>query len=365
MKNKALSLLGIFVAFLFLFSACEKSAIEEAQENYDYGKIIPDIVGGINGPASVVKTNTKKYSLGYFRGGSTWAWSATGAELQAIEGSNGNEVNVFFNQSNDELGDSVTVTVVETTQGGVVSDPATIRIFVSSFVISISGPAMGVASGAWVMNYSVPHDEGATYEWSVSGHTATVTPDASGGAAITWDLSATDITGGVSCVKTYKGLQSVPATFSTDLIGFLAKTRDDFAVAMSGEEMDGANSKGITSFTAIAGTETDEIVFPVDGGGISALFRATLIGWSEVFMPGYGNDGNIIVTMNMTTGAVTIEEQYWGATDWGVGIDPVYVYNIKGEGYWDGNDMTIHLDYNFLGPDFSTWEAYNIILTVI
>lgn len=359
MRNKALSLLGIFVAFLFLFSACEKSAIEEAQENYDYDKILPDIINGINGPASVVKTNTKEYSLGYFRGGSTWAWSATGAEVQAIEDSNGNEVNVFFNQSNDELGDSITITVVETTDGGVVSDPATIRVYVSPFVISISGPGTGVASGAWTMNYSVPHDEGAAYEWSVSGHTATVTPDASGGAAITWDLSATDITGVVGCVKTYKTLQSVPATFSTDLIGYVAKTRDDFVATFSGDESGG----GTTTFTTVAGTEADELIFPVDGGGISALFRPTLIGWGEVFMPGYGNDGNIIVTMNMTTGAVTIEEQYWGATDWGLTIDPIYVYNIKGEGYWDGKDMTIHLDYNFLGPDFSTWYAWTVVLT--
>ena len=359
MKNKTLSLLGILVAFLFLFSACEKTEIEKAQEEYDYDNIIPDIIGGISGTTSVIKTNTKEYSLGYFRGGSTWAWSATGAEVQAIEGSNGNEVNVFFNQSNDEIGDSVTITVVETTQGGIVSDPATIRVYVSPFVISISGPTAGVASGAWTMNYSVPHDDGATYEWSVFDHTATVTPDASGGAAITWDLIATDITGGVRCVKTYKGLQSIPATFSTALIGYVAKTRDDFVGTLSGDESGG----GTTTFTTVAGTEADELIFPVDGDGISALFRPTLIGWGEVFMPGYGNDGNIIVTMNMTTGAVTIEEQYWGVTDWGVGEDPDYVYNIKGEGYWDGKDMTIHLNYNFLGPDFSTWYAWNVVLT--
>jgi len=358
MKNKALSLLGIFVAFLFLFSACEKTAIEEAQENYDYDKTIPGIIGGISGKTSVVKTNTKEYSLGYFRGGSTWAWSATGAEVQAIEGSNGTKVDVFFNQSNDELSDSVTITVVETTKGGVVSDPATIRVFVSSFVISISGPDVGVASGAGTMNYSVAHDDGATYAWSVVDHTATVTPDASGGAAITWDLSATDKTVGVSCVKTFKGLESVPATFSTDLIGYVAKTIGDFVGTFSGDESGG----GTTTFTTVAGTEADELIFPVGGSGFPALFVKTLTDWGEHFQAGYGNDGNIIVTMNMTTGAVTIEEQYWGVTDWGLGEDPDYVYNIKGEGYWDGKDMTIHLNYNFLGPDFGTWYAWNIVL---
>ena len=359
MKNKALSLLGILVAFLFLFSACEKTDIEKANEDYDYDQILPDIIGGINGPTSAVKTNTIKYSLGYFRGGSTWTWSATGAELQAIEDSNGNEVNVFFNQSNVEIGDSVTITVVETTQGGIVSDPATFRVYVSPFLISISGPAAGVASGVWTMNYSVPHDDGATYEWTVFDHTATVTPDASGGAAITWDLIATDITGGVRCVKTYKGLQSVPATFSTGLVGYVAKTRADFIGTFSGDESGG----GTTNFTTVAGTEADELIFPVDGGGISALFRKTLLDWGEVFEPGYGNDGNIIVTMNMTTGAVTIEEQYWGVTDWGLGEDPIYPYNIKGTGHWDGKDMTIHLEYKFLGPDFSTWYTWNIVLT--
>jgi len=360
MKNKALSLLGIFVAFLFLFSACEKTPIEEAQENYDYDKILPDIIGGINGPTSAVKTNTIKYSLGYFRGGSTWAWSATGAEVQAIEDSNGNEVNVFFNLSNVEIGDSVTITVVETTQGGVVSDPATIRVYVSPFIISISGPDAGVASGVWTMNYSVPHDDGATYEWSVFDHTATVTPDASGGAAITWDLSATDITGGVRCVKTYKGLQSIPATFSTDLIGYVAKTRDDFVGTLSGVESGGPAT---ITFDAIAGTEADELVFSIDADGLPALFGPVYVGWGEYFVAGYGNDGNIIVTMDMTSGAVTIETQDWGVTNWGEGEDPVYHYNIKGEGYWDGKDMTIHLDYDFLGADLGVWYSWNIVLT--
>lgn len=355
MKNKTLSLLGIFVAFLFLFSACEKTEIEKANEDYNYDKTIPDIIGGINGETSVVKTNTKKYSLGYFRGGSTWAWTATGAELQAIEGSNGNEVNVFFNLSNDEFGDSITVTVVETTQGGVVSDPATIRVYVSPFVISISGPANGVASGAWIMNYSVPHDDGATYEWTVFDHTATVTPDASGGAAITWDLSATDITGGVRCVKTYKGLQSVPATFSTDLIGFCPMTVDDFVGTWTGVETGDSKVDPLT-VTIIKGSGVDEVIVKAVAG-IPGFHSAIFTGWGEVFQSGFGNEGDIILQINELTGAITIPLIYWGQT-----LPGPYDYEQNGSGIWSGCGAAPSMSIDML-MDASGWRSSHLELT--
>ena len=93
------------------------------------------------------------------------------------------------------------------------------------------------------------------------------------------------------------------------------------------------------------------------------MFSPIYVGWGEYFVADYGNNGNIIVTMNMTTGAVTIETQDWGVTNWGEGEDPVYHYNIKGKGYWDGRDMTIHLDYDFLGATLGVWYSWNVVLT--
>lgn len=363
MKKRIFSALGILLAFLFILSSCGKTEIEESQEDYNYDNIIPVVLHGIQGSATAIKTNTKTYSLDYYRGGSTWAWSVVGAQLVPIEGSNGNEVDIFFDQDSIELDGHVVISVTETTMGGKTSDPVTMEVVVSPFVIAVSGPDLAVASGAWTSVFSTPHDAGATYDWSVLGATGTVTNNNDGTVDVLWDLSATDIADvGIRCVKTYVSLQSVADTATIDLVGYLAKTRDDFAVALTGEEFSGTDTKGWTSFTALAGTEADELIFPVDGGGISALYRATLIGWGEYFLAGYGNDGDIIVTMDMTSGAVTIEPQYWGVTNWGEGEDPDYVYNIKGEGYWDGKDMTIHLVYKFLGPDFGTWYTWNIVL---
>lgn len=92
-----------------------------------------------------------------------------------IEGSNGNETKIFFDKDSIELDGPVYIYVVETTAGGVKSEMDTIKVMVSPFVISVSGPDLGVALGAWTMTYSTPHDAGATYAWSVIGHTATVT----------------------------------------------------------------------------------------------------------------------------------------------------------------------------------------------
>ena len=361
MKKRILSMLGILLAFLFVLSSCGKTEIEESQDDYNYNKIIPVVLHGIKGSATPIKTNTLTYSLDYYRGGSTWAWSVTGAELAPIEDSNGNETGIFFNQDSIELDGPVVITVTETTKGGVISDPATLEVMVSPFVITVSGPGAGVASGAWTSVFSTPHDGGATYDWSVIGATGTVTDNNNGTVDVLWDVSATDIADvGIRCVKTFVGLQSVADTAFIDLVGYVTKTRDDFIGTFSGDESGG----GTTTFTTTAGTETDELVFPVDGTThLPALYIPIYTGWGEYFVDGYGNDGNIIVTMDMTSGAVTIETQDWGVTNWGEGEDPVYHYNIKGKGYWNGQDMTIHLDYDFLGATLGVWYSWNIVLT--
>jgi len=361
MKKRILSALGILLAFLFILSSCGKTEIEQSQEDYNYNKIIPVVWDGIQGSATAIKTNTLTYSLNYYRGGSTWAWSAVGAQVVPIEGSNGNEVDIFFDQDSIELDGPVTITVVETTMGGKKSEPATKEVMVSPFVITVSGPDEAVASGAWTSVFSTPHDVGATYAWSVIGATGTLTDNNDGTADVLWDLSATDIAGvGIRCVKTYVGLQSVPDTAYIDLFGYVAKTRDDFIGTFSGDESGG----GTTTFSTSAGTEADELVFQVDGlTHLPALYVPIFVGWGEYFVTDYGNNGNIIVTMDMTSGAVTIDLQDWGVTNWGEGEDPVYHYMVSGTGWWNGQDMTFHLVYDFRGNTGGLWYRWNGVFT--
>lgn len=359
MKKRILSALGILLAFLFILSSCTKPPVEESQENYNYDKIIPVVLHGIQGSKTAIKTNTKTYSLDYYRGGSTWTWTATGADVVPIEGSNGNEVKIFFNQDSIEVGGPVVITVTETTQGGITSDPATLEVMVSPFVITVSGPDLQMANGTRESTFSTPHDVGATYAWSVVGAGATITDNNDGTADITWDVSATDIDDvGVRCVKTFLGLTSVPDTAYIDLWGYVARTRDDFIGTYSGLEDGGS----VSTFTTAAGATADELVFEVDAGGLPAFYESVYLGWGEYFIAGHGNDGNVYGTMNMTTGDITIATQYWGATNWGVLYDPPYKYHISGEGFWGGN-LSFYLKYKFRGDDEGVWYTWDAIFT--
>jgi hypothetical protein len=218
----------------------------------------------------------------------------TGATLVPIEGSNGNEVEIFFDQDSIEIGGPVVISVFETTKGGVVSETEAFEVMVSPFVITVSGPAVAVSSGTWSSTFSTPHDDGATYDWSVIGASGTITDNEDGTADILWATNATDVAGvGVRCVKTYLSLQSVADTAMIDLVGFVAKTRDDFIGTFTGTEINTAGDPDefVTITTVAEGT--DEINLPGTIGGTPALFSSIFVGWGEVIEAGFGDEGDI------------------------------------------------------------------------
>lgn len=132
MKNKALSLLGIFVAFLFLFSACEKTEIEKANEDYNFDDVIPmifDFTGPTVLPASGL--GSVEYRCVY-RGGSTYSFTSEGhtATITIKEGYP-NIAEVAWDQSSVDV--QAKLYVVETTSGGKTSDPDTLAITLTAF----------------------------------------------------------------------------------------------------------------------------------------------------------------------------------------------------------------------------------------
>jgi hypothetical protein len=116
MKSKIFKYIPFFLASFLIFSACQKTDIQQANDDFDFNKIVPK-VQGIMGPMAVSQTFTETYSANYFRGGSTWNWSVTGATIASVS-EDTHEVDVTFTTTGKAV-----VTVTETTMGGITSEP--------------------------------------------------------------------------------------------------------------------------------------------------------------------------------------------------------------------------------------------------
>ena len=120
-----------------MFSACEKPPVELANEEYDYGKIVP-VVSAIAGPTAVAAHGLSEFPYTYSaptRGGSSWAWTVTTltgtgtAEITLEE--NGRIAKINFPQRS--AADVATVSVIETTMGGVSSVAQTLDVDLAAF----------------------------------------------------------------------------------------------------------------------------------------------------------------------------------------------------------------------------------------
>jgi hypothetical protein len=129
MKNKILIRLISFMAIVSLLIACEKTAIEKAQDAYDASKVVPLILG-VNGPSAVLETYSYDYSVTYHRAGSNWSWNAEGAVISSVT-SDTRGVTLFFDAV--PASGKARLTVSETTAGGVKSPEKVIEITVKPF----------------------------------------------------------------------------------------------------------------------------------------------------------------------------------------------------------------------------------------
>ncbi len=124
--KKIFGIISIFLVFLLVFTACKKTDLEKAREDYDFSSFVP-VISEIDGPTFVVRTQQMEYSV-FPRGGSTFQWTAENAILHAIDGTTA-KVEIEF----DQAVDSVVVTCVETTSEGVKSQTATLTVEVGPY----------------------------------------------------------------------------------------------------------------------------------------------------------------------------------------------------------------------------------------
>jgi len=110
-----------------IYNSCTTPPIEAAQEAYDYNAIVPAVQGEIDGPAVAIQTFTADYTIGYYRGGSTWTWSVQNATVKSVS-EDTRVATVEFTNSG-----AATVTVTETTMGGITSEPVSIEVEVKQY----------------------------------------------------------------------------------------------------------------------------------------------------------------------------------------------------------------------------------------
>lgn len=126
MKKNIFYSLGVLLAFALVFTSCDK------EDDYDFDNYTPVLVGGVSGPASGFASGLAPltYSVVY-RGGSTYAWSVSGIGATIEHGDFTSVALITFDQSDVDA--DVTVSVTETTKGGVSSETATYEVSLMKF----------------------------------------------------------------------------------------------------------------------------------------------------------------------------------------------------------------------------------------
>ncbi|MEA1888077.1 MAG: hypothetical protein U9N72_12800 [Bacteroidota bacterium] len=318
MKNKLFKYISFFAALVMIVSACEKSDIEKANEEYDFSKVIP-AVQGVSGPSTVVQTFPRTYSVNYFRGGSSWSWSVSGATLVSTS-DDGHDATIDF----PDLGD-VVLTVTETTLGGVTSEPYTYDVTVNAPVVEgVSGPTQ--VNQTFIEKFFIPYSrEGSTWEWTVTNAVLdSVSPDTKE-AFVLFDTQGTAT---VSVVETiHSGIETDPYDVTVTVAQYCPlDDLSDLAGTYTGTDSEGYATNVVTS---------------VDGDDF--LITGLCVGWMEDY---WGETITemvpLVVTMNVN-GTLEIERQYAMTTDWQG--DP-YRYEIEATGRWNNCNKTLYIEYD-------------------
>lgn len=134
----------IILVVVAVVNSCTTPPMEAAQDAYDYNAIIPKVLGKINGPTIAIQTFTADYTVGYYRGGSTWNWSSTDATVKSVS-EDTHKVTIEFAEYPAD--GHATVTVTETTMGGITSDPVSLEVEVKKYCPLTNGVADLV--GSW------------------------------------------------------------------------------------------------------------------------------------------------------------------------------------------------------------------------
>jgi hypothetical protein len=129
MKKNIIARLAFVLAAVLLFTSCGETYMEENQNAYNASDVVP-IVFSVTGPTSVYQTETRTYFPAYSRAGSAWTWTVAGADLKSVSADTRTATVEF---KTIPAGGKATITVSETTAGGVKSPDKVIEVVVRAF----------------------------------------------------------------------------------------------------------------------------------------------------------------------------------------------------------------------------------------
>ena len=263
MKNKIIIKVSFLVLTAFLFSTCEKTPMEKAQDAYDASMVVPAVLS-VSGPSLALQTFAYDYTIGYYRAGSSWSWSAVDATVQSVS-SDKRKATILFDTK--PANDTALVKVTETTIGGVTSAEKIIKVRVDAFCPLANGPADLV--GAWEGDdgggggYVYP----SAVTSALDGETLTISGIGTGFIADFWGeevITAGDVTVTIN----NNGTLEIPRQFVFTTL--YEGDEYDYEIAGTGTW----DNCGATPAMKI----TYDIYYPGDAAGLAATYKSYLDG---------------------------------------------------------------------------------------
>ncbi|TVQ93939.1 MAG: hypothetical protein EA393_01555 [Bacteroidetes bacterium] len=328
-KNIILYLSALLLGMAVIFSGCEESV------DYDYDAIEP-IVQGITGNTEV-RGGTEGTYRARGRAGSTYEFSSTGAiaSVTAIEGIH-DGVTVAFDESHDNQ--TATLTVVETTMGGVVSEPYSIEISVLALNVNITGAAeLSVVEGSPVestfgVDFQYP---GASYSWNVTGEIASIVGGATGNnLVVNFDYPNEEVdTVQIAVTVTTAGGNTIEATHHVAVLQFCPL------------EIEGMLGFWVTE-TMVGDCPVTAVVSDVDAEEVTITMTEmldfyTICTWGD----SWEVENGLVLHLNEPEGTIHIPEQFYGYSD--------YPESFWVRGVPLDEDVDYHGVYNFCAPNMT------------
>lgn len=224
-------------------------------------------------------------------------------------------------------------------------------------IFDFTGPTTVSASGLAASTYSVAGRGGSTYTFTPVGYGATIVEgDYPFIVDVTWNQSSVDTSALLLVTETTMGgLTSAADTLEITLKKFCPMDLADFLGTWSGTEEGDCDNDPIT-VTFVAGSAANTIVAEATAG-IPAFLGCVFTGWTEVFQAGFGNEGDIILTIGLLDGTIDINQEYMGQT-----LPGPYDYDQNGSGTWSGCGASPTMTFDF-GLDASMWRSSTLTLT--
>ena len=215
-------------------------------------------------------------------------------------------------------------------------------------IMNFAGPSLVSASGQVASNYSVAGRGGSSYEFTAHnwGADIVVDPTFNFKVSITWNQASADTMALLTVVETtHAGVKSDPDTLEVTLDAFCPMTIDDFVSASwTGTE---TGDSVIDPFTVSFEKGTGDVIIAKASGGIPAFLSQVFTGWGESFQAGFGNEGDIHLTIGALDGSISGTGVYWGQTLPG----PYDYWQVVG-GNWNGCGASPHMSISY-GLDWS------------